>query len=147
MFIDGAYSLSDEAIYTLVQEIKNCQEDTVVVFAGYPKPMEELLSRNASLRFNIPFHISFNDYSAEEMAQIAVLIAQQRGFSIHPQALEKLTVICENEIMNSESGNGYFCRNLVENAILLYAERVYGGNNELSENNYVLGADDFSFCI
>ena len=81
------------------------------------------------------------------MTQIIALTAEQRGFSIHPQALEKITVICEDARRNAESGNGRFCRNLVENAILSYAERVYGGDNELSNSNFVLVADDFSFYI
>jgi len=153
LFIDEAYSLleawensyGDEAINTIVQEMENCRDDTVVVFAGYPKPMEEFLSRNAGLRSRVPFHINFADYSAEEMTQITALTAEQRGFSIHPQALEKITAICEEARKNNESGNGRFCRNLVENAILSYAERVYGESNELGERNYALEADDFSF--
>lgn len=103
LFIDEAYSLleawensyGDEAINTIVQEMENCRDDTVVVFAGYPKPVEEFLSRNSGLRSRVPFHINFADYSAEEMTQIAALTAEQRGFSIHPQALEKVTAICE----------------------------------------------------
>lgn len=153
LFVDEAYSLldewensyGDEAINTIVQEMENCRDDTVVVFAGYPKPMEEFLSRNSGLRSRIPFHINFADYSAEEMTQIIALTAEQRGFSIHPQALEKITVICEDARRNAESGNGRFCRNLVENAILSYAERVYGDKCNTIVNDLVLYTDDFEY--
>lgn len=152
LFIDEAYSLiddrensyGDEAINTIVQEMENCRNDTVVVFAGYPKPMEEFLSRNSGLRSRIPFHINFADYSAEEMTRISVLTAEQRGFSVHPQALEKITAICEEARKNNESGNGRFCRNLVENAILSYAERVYGNETNTEENKFILQCSDFS---
>ena len=57
LFIDEAYSLldgdsslyGDEAINTIVQEMENCREDTVVIFAGYPREMEQFLSRNPGL--------------------------------------------------------------------------------------------------
>lgn len=151
LFIDEAYSLldawengyGDEAINTIVQEMENCRNDTVVVFAGYPKPMQEFLSRNSGLRSRVPFFINFADYSAEEMTQIAVSTAEQRGFSIHPQAVKKLTAICENAQKNSESGNGRFCRNLVENAILSYAERIYGDNANAEINDFILQSNDF----
>jgi len=155
LFIDEAYSLleawensyGDEAINTIVQEMENCRDDTVVVFAGYPKPMEEFLSRNSGLRSRVPFHINFADYSAEEMTQIAALTAEQRGFSIHPQALEKVTAICEKARKNNESGNGRFCRNLVENAILSYAERIYGDNTKVEINDFILRVNDFSDAL
>lgn len=155
LFIDEAYSLleawensyGDEAINTIVQEMENCRDDTVVVFAGYPKPMEEFLSRNAGLRSRVPFHVNFADYSAEEMAQIAVLTAEQRGFSVHPQAIEKIMAICEEARKNTESGNGRFCRNLVENAILSFADRVFGENKVVAEIKYVLFSEDFNFKL
>ena len=140
-------SYGDEAINTIVQEMENCRDDTVVVFAGYPKPMEEFLSRNSGLRSRVPFHINFADYSAEEMTQIAALTAEQRGFSVHPQAVEKIMAICEEARKNTESGNGRFCRNLVENAILSFADRVFGENKVVAEIKYVLFSDDFNFKL
>lgn len=49
LFIDEAYALTDcwensygdEAISTIVQEMENNREDTVVIFAGYPDKMNE----------------------------------------------------------------------------------------------------------
>lgn len=154
LFIDEAYALldshgnsfGDEAINTIVQEMENCRADTVVVFAGYPKPMEEFLSRNPGLRSRIPFRIDFADYSAEEMKQIAVLNAEKQGFSVHPQALEKLTSICAEARRNPESGNGRFCRNMIESAVLSYAERVYGEDSGAEEKDFVLKPCDFRFA-
>jgi SpoVK/Ycf46/Vps4 family AAA+-type ATPase len=69
LFIDEAYSLvddspgsfGDEAINTIVQEMENRRDDMVVIFAGYPKPMEEFLNRNEGLRSRIAFHVAFDD--------------------------------------------------------------------------------------
>ena len=58
LFIDEAYSLvddtdglyGDEAINTIVQEMENHRQDTVVIFAGYPDKMERFLQKNPGLR-------------------------------------------------------------------------------------------------
>ena len=126
LFIDEAYSLASdsqrdfgyEAINTIVQEMENSRGDTVVVFAGYPEEMENFFSMNPGLRSRVPFRISFPDYSTDEMAQIVALEAQKRGFSLCSRALEKAVSLCGEAKQRSDAGNGRFCRNLVENAIL-----------------------------
>ena len=136
LFIDEAYSLADgsagqfgdEAIDTIVQEMENNREDTIVIFAGYPDKMEELFSRNPGLRSRVPFHINFADYTTDEMVQISELEAKRRGFSLGQDAMEKIASICTMAALSPEMGNGRFCRNLVENAVLGYALRVYGGD-------------------
>ncbi|MCR4741101.1 MAG: AAA family ATPase [Lachnospiraceae bacterium] len=145
LFIDEAYSLvdsqrgdfGDEAINTIVQEMENNREDTVVIFAGYPDRMDEFILRNPGLRSRIPFSISFTDYSPEEMLKITEREAVKKGFSIDPGAVERILGICKNAEGNEEAGNGRFCRNLVEDAILNYAERVYGNTgSEGSESGF-----------
>ena len=53
--------------------------------------------------------------------------------------------ICELSAGEAECGNGRFCRNLVENAIMDYASRVYGAKAsdtyeyfELEDNNFAV---------
>lgn len=155
LFIDEAYSLASdsqrdfgyEAINTIVQEMENSRGDTVVVFAGYPEEMENFFSMNPGLRSRVPFRISFPDYSTDEMAQIVALEAQKRGFSLCPRALEKAVSLCGEAKHRSDAGNGRFCRNLVENAILGYALRVYGEGAEAAdgaEKDFILAEEDFS---
>lgn len=134
LFIDEAYSLvestegefGDEAINTLVQEMENHREDTIVILAGYPDKMESLLKRNPGLRSRVPFHLHFRDYAAEEMLMIAEMEAKKRGFVISEAARKQILTVCEGAAGVPECGNGRFCRNLVENAILNYADRIYG---------------------
>ena len=155
LFIDEAYSLASdsqrdfgyEAVNTIVQEMENSRSDTVVVFAGYPEEMENFFSMNPGLRSRVPFRISFPDYSTDEMAQIVALEAQKRGFSLCPRALEKAVSLCGEAKHRSDAGNGRFCRNLVENAILGYALRVYGEGAEDAdgaEKDFILAEEDFS---
>nr|WP_308508135.1 DNA-directed RNA polymerase subunit alpha C-terminal domain-containing protein [uncultured Stomatobaculum sp.] len=155
LFIDEAYSLveplegsyGDEAINTIVQEMENNREDTVVIFAGYPKEMEEFFARNPGLRSRVPFKIGFCDYSLDEMLKITALEAERRGFTLAPEAEDTIRKLAAPEVRQSGFGNGRFCRNLVENALLSYALRVYGedeGAETEVKNDFVLRPEDFS---
>lgn len=150
LFIDEAYSLvecwdgayGDEAISALVQEMENNREDTVVILAGYPDQMEELFARNPGLRSRVPFLLSFPDYKAEELTRIAELEAGRRGFAISGEARGKMSAILAEAAGRPELGNGRFCRNLIEDAILGFATRVYGGG-EPAAADFQLAAEDF----
>lgn len=149
LFIDEAYSLvesvrgeyGDEAINTIVQEMENNRDETIVIFAGYPGKMDELFSCNPGLRSRVPFKVTFCDYSPEEMIKIAELEARKRGFSISQEAYGRVGQLCEMAAYNAEMGNGRFCRNLIEDAIISYAMRVYGDKGE--EKNMTLVSEDF----
>ena len=150
LFIDEAYSLldgrrggfGDEAISTIVQEMENHRHETIVIFAGYPSEMEAFFAANAGLRSRVPFIINFSDYSCDEMTQIVELEAKKKGFAIDGKAEAKIHQICSAAVGDPEAGNGRFCRNLLESAILSYAVRAYG--NDLSTAaNPTLIAEDF----
>lgn len=152
LFIDEAYSLlddrensyGDEAINTIVQEMENHSEDTVVIFAGYPDKMDAFFARNPGLRSRVPFTVKFSDYSAEEMAQIVEAEAKKRGFSIAPEARQSVLNICAKATSDPKAGNGRFCRNLAESAVLSYAERIFGQTENPTEMNFALNNADFS---
>jgi len=150
LFIDEAYSLlennegefGDEAISTIVQEMENKRDHTVVIFAGYPDKMKLFFDRNPGLRSRVPFRIVFPDYSADEMMRIVECEAGKRGFSIAPDAKKRIAEICDPKKRSVDSGNGRRCRNLVEQAILSYAERVYGGE-DAAKGDFILCERDF----
>ena len=152
LFIDEAYSLisdrsdfGEEAINTIVQEMENRRCETIVIFAGYPGKMDKFLSRNPGLRSRVPFSIEFKDYNTKTLTEIAASEAEKRGFAISKDALDKVLSLCTEASDDPEFGNGRFCRNLVENAILNFASRNFGSEstNAVPES-YVLLPDDFS---
>ncbi|MCH5182913.1 MAG: AAA family ATPase [Oscillospiraceae bacterium] len=132
LFIDEAYSLvddrdglyGDEAINTIVQEMENHREDTIVIFAGYPDKMEGFLRKNPGLRSRIAFHIPFEDYNTEELCAIAGLIAGGKKLTLSESAVEKLRNIFEEARCESDFGNGRFARNLIEKAKMAQANRL-----------------------
>ncbi|MBR5947018.1 MAG: AAA family ATPase [Clostridia bacterium] len=152
LFIDEAYSLidcwegsfGDEAINTIVQEMENNRSETVVVFAGYSNKMERFFERNPGLRSRVPFRIDFPDYAVDDMVEIAKLEAKKRGFSIENTAFDKIASICDTAGRSDDAGNGRFCRNLVEAAILSFASRVFGESEAPEAPDFTLIAEDFT---
>ncbi len=150
LFIDEAYSLceywkggyGDEAINTIVQEMENNRADTVVVFAGYPDKMADFFDRNPGLKSRVPFMVSFGDYSADEMLKIALYEASRKGFMVDEDAKPAIYELCKGASLDSENGNGRFCRNLVESAILDYAVRTYADSDNPGVNDYILRSVD-----
>ena len=153
LFIDEAYSLlddrigmfGDEAINTIVQEMENNREDIVVIFAGYPNEMERFLSRNPGLRSRIAFHISFEDYSAEELYDITALLAEKSGMTLSSGVKEKLLPVFRSAVQEPDFGNGRFARNILEQAKMNQADRLVNMNPDQVTRDDVttLLPDDF----
>ena len=151
LFIDEAYSLleegrgefGDEAINTIVQEMENNRNDTIVIFAGYPDEMDEFFLRNPGLRSRVPFRVNFEDYNVEEMLDICKLEAFKKGFLTDDIADKKIMEICEKSIKNKNNGNGRFCRNLIEKGVLNFAFRNYGDLDVNEKIEYILRKEDF----
>ena len=153
LFIDEAYSLvddkdgmyGDEAINTIVQEMENCREDMVVIFAGYPDKMERFLQKNPGLRSRIAFHVPFADYNADELFQITELLAKKRKLKFGVEVRDKLLPIYEDAMKTGDFGNGRFARNLFEKAVMKQASRLVAMDfgSVTAENIEMLLADDF----
>lgn len=132
LFIDEAYSLvddrkgcfGDEAINTIVQEMENAREDTVVIFAGYPKEMNEFIERNPGLRSRISFYVDFPNYTAEELYDITKLIVKNNKYKLAEDARDVLIPMFETALLSGDFGNGRYARNLVEQAQLAQATRL-----------------------
>ncbi|MGM9523763.1 MAG: AAA family ATPase [Faecousia sp.] len=156
LFIDEAYSLlddrnglyGDEAINTIVQEMENNRDNMVVIFAGYPDPMEQFLSRNPGLRSRIAFHVPFPDYNTEELVSIAELLAGKKGLHFTQQACDKLRNILSTARTSADFGNGRYVRSLLEQAGMEQASRIVKMNGETltEETLRTLTAEDIPDC-
>ena len=132
LFIDEAYSLvddkrglyGDEAINTIVQEMENHRDNTVVVFAGYPKEMEVFLDRNPGLRSRIAFHIHFEDYNAEELFEILEKMVKESNMELDEGAAAFLRGKFDLASRKKNGGNGRLVRNVLEQAKMRHASRI-----------------------
>lgn len=131
LFIDEAYSLlgdmksfGGEAINTIVQEMENHRNDTLVIFAGYPDLMEEFIDSNPGLRSRVQFKVPFPDYTTEELCRIADYLADKLGVKLDDEAHIKLKELLESARESKDFGNGRFVRNIIEQAKLEQANRL-----------------------
>ena len=157
LFIDEAYALVEdkkglygsEAINEIVQEMENRREDTIVILAGYPKEMKELLEWNPGMKSRIAFHVSFDDYTENELLDITKLLAKDRGMRLDASAEEKLLSIYADARKDVGFGNGRFARNILEKAKFNQANRLMNMDLAFVSDDEIrtLTADDFEYEI
>ena len=155
LFIDEAYSLldvragsfGDEAINTIVQEMENAREDTIVIFAGYPNETEQFLSRNPGLSSRIAYHINFPDYSEEELFEIAVAMLKEQNLKLDESAIPRVKSIIASGCRQGNFGNGRYVRNILDKAKMKQASRLVAKNSLFitNDNINILTSDDFDF--
>ena len=130
LFIDEAYALNSddhfgpEAINTIVQEMENHRDDVIVIFAGYPEPMEDFLKANEGLRSRIAFHLNFPDYNADEMTKIFAMMLKEQGYICTTDFLDKSRNLFSEAVKHKEFGNGRFARNLLEQTVMKQSARL-----------------------
>lgn len=137
LFIDEAYSLvehwagsyGDEAISTIVQEMENHRDDVIVIFAGYTDKMKSFLDRNEGLLSRIAFHLNFPDYNSQELVDILKLMADNKGYQLTDDVLEECGKILSKASKQENFGNGRFVRNLLEQAEMKQAQRIFKESN------------------
>lgn len=149
LFIDEAYSLlghttgdfGKEVIDTLVDEMTKHNENLVVVLAGYPHEMEQLLESNPGLRSRFKKFFRFPDYDAEELLEIMAAYAGRFHYQITKNARLLLLQTIEKEHFN---GNGRFATNLVDEMIQAQALRLMNGGlqEEMVEESFFIKEDD-----
>jgi len=131
LFIDEAYSLlghttgdfGKEVVDTLVDEMTKHNENLVVVLAGYPLEMDELLESNPGLRSRFKKFFSFPDYAPEELLAIMVSYAERYQYSLSDEAYDLLLKTLKEQ---SFKGNGRFAANLVDEMIQAQSSRLMG---------------------
>ncbi len=153
LFIDEAYALarggeSDfgrEAIDTLVKAMDQYKGKFVVIFAGYPDEMDDLLDTNPGLKSRISTNFFFDDYTSVQMLEIAELKAQTKGYVIDervkdilPEHFERFQIKGKND-----SGNGRLAQQIIDEAIKKQSVRVSQDSNISDEEFDVLLAEDF----
>ena len=96
LFLDEVYALkgqgtgsdyNSEATSVLVKEMEDNRDNFVVIVAGYKKPTLNWLASNEGLRSRFTKTFTFEDYTAEECAQIFVREAKKNAFDCSDEFL------------------------------------------------------------
>lgn len=133
LFIDEAYELSNkgsndfgpEAIAVILEEMENRRGEFIVVIAGYSEEIKQFLETNPGLKSRFNQEFSLEDYSPEEMRQIAVKLYQEKERTVTPDALNLLFQEFTNQWRKRDRffANARSVRNLVELSLQQQAER------------------------
>lgn len=130
LFVDEAYTLitqeedskdfGKEVINALLPVLSEPNPDMIVILAGYKDKMQTLLNSNPGLKDRFPLHFHFEDYTPEELAEMARRILTKRNFTLTPEAEERLRKTIEKAVSAHDPhfGNGRWVHNLIEQGII-----------------------------
>ena len=104
--------------------MENHRDDVIVIFAGYPKQMQEFLERNPGMKSRIAFQVEFEDYTVDELCDITKVMAKKKGIKVTKAAMKKLKDIYEYVYEETDYGNGRFVRKMLEEAEMNLAQRL-----------------------
>ncbi|WP_080846081.1 AAA family ATPase [Cytobacillus gottheilii] len=152
LFIDEAYSLlsgtsgdfGKEVIDTLVDEMTKHNENLVVILAGYPKEMDNLLNSNPGLMSRFKKFYHFQDYTPEQLINILRFYIQKYEYQLTEDAQQFLSQSLPGMDM---SGNGRFASNLADEAIQAQALRLINEQDELMDISPYLSKSDFENAL
>jgi len=104
LFIDEAYGLTpmgggsrdfgDEAIQTLLKRMEDRRGEFFVIAAGYTDRMEAFLKANPGLSSRFDQTLRFEDYTADELMEIAVQMLVKEQFTLTEDAKVHLQSYC-----------------------------------------------------
>jgi stage V sporulation protein K len=139
LFVDEAYALSQgagdtfggEALTTLLARAENDREHLAILLAGYGPEMADLMDQNPGLRSRFHRQITFNDFSVDELMEVAARETRIAHRDLSDEALVELRAGLVNLLASKDRhwGNGREVRSLIELAKLAQARRF---NDETS---------------
>jgi hypothetical protein len=156
LFIDEAYTLihaegddpyGREAVQTLLKRMEDERERLVVILAGYPAEMEELLQSNPGLSSRFSRHFEFADYTPLELARIFSQMCAKNHYRLDAATRAKIMIGLDwlYRRRDQHFGNGRAVRNLFEHAIRRQANRIAEVSQLSVEELTSLHADDVEF--
>ena len=156
LFVDEAYSLvvreaqdpyGDEAVQALLKRAEDDRARLVVILAGYPVEMDELLNSNPGLSSRFNRVLEFADYSPLELARIFGFLCEKNHYKLAAATRSKL-MLGVTELYRRRDrhfGNGRAMRNLFEQAVRRMANRVADLPKLAPEQLMLLEVDDLDF--
>lgn len=130
LFIDEAYTLLKEnecsndtggrVIETILTALSHEETDMLVIMAGYPKEMKMLLESNTGLQSRFPYVFHFEDYTADELLEIAKEVARKNNYRFSVAALKALSALIKREVRHKDChfGNARFVTRLIHTRII-----------------------------
>lgn len=154
LFIDEAYALSNnagnshdfgnEVIQTILKRMEDKRGQFFVFAAGYPDNMEAFLKANPGLSSRFDKVLSFEDYSPEELNEIAVNMINSQEMRITPKALEHLTGYFKflYDYRDKYFGNARSIRQIIQDVIKNQNLRLAKSGGDIKNQSNLITYDD-----
>jgi len=126
LFVDEAYMLyrsqddpkdfGKEVIEVLVKEMSEGKGDIAIMVAGYPSEMDVFLNSNPGLKSRFNFYFHFEDYTPEELMQIANFACEKRSVKLADPARKILSEVIMESYRNRDKsfGNARYVYSLID---------------------------------
>lgn len=148
LFIDEAYELSNkgkndfgpEAIAILLEEMENRRGEFIVAIAGYEEEIKQFLEINPGLKSRFNQEFKLEDYTPEEMKQIALKLFKEKERIISEDGLQVLFQEFTNLWRKRDRffANARVVRNLVEASFQQQAERCMAAPREQWNKDFLV---------
>ena len=133
IFIDEAYSLTAsqatndfglEAVNTIVQLIEDYRTDTIVIFAGYGKEMDQFIKSNPGLKSRITYNLQFKNYTIDELMEILESYAKEYKFILSDTYKTTCRQFFDRSLTKTGFGNGRTVRDIFKRSIIKHSARI-----------------------
>jgi probable Rubsico expression protein CbbX len=147
LLIDEAYYLfnaandrdyGQESIEILLNVMENNQDDLVIALAGYKDRMDKFFSYIPGMMSRIGNHIDFPNYSADELVQIAAVMAHQLEYDIDDDAFPVFKDYIERRMDLPFFSNARTVRNAMDRARMNSAIRTF--------ERFAINGENGGFC-
>lgn len=160
LFIDEAYNLMPvdrtgnvdrsgaEAVEALMTCMSERQGQFITVFAGYKNEIDEFIANaNPGLQRRFTHRIHIPDYSVDDLVEIFKAQAKSYGYSITPEATERLNRKVEEMVTAKDEkfGNAGEMIKLFEKTMELQADRISDLDSLSDDELYTITAEDIPY--
>ena len=150
LFIDEAYSLyqaqnnefAQEAVDALITFMENHRDEVVVIFAGYTDRMQDFLWMNPGLQSRVPNRFDFQDYSADEIAEIGYRDLLANDYVVDQDRYRRTVAALYGR--STDRSNGRWVRNLNESLVRQMVKRVMSAPASSDEDLTHLREEDLT---
>jgi probable Rubsico expression protein CbbX len=151
LLVDEAYYLynaandrdyGQESIEILLNVMENNAEDLVVAVAGYKDRMDKFFSYIPGMMSRIGNHIDFPNYSADELVEIASVMARDLEYEINDNAYPVFKRYIEERMALPYFSNARTVRNAMDRARMNSAIRTFEKYAIRGENGGMCSVED-----